>query len=59
MGSDVDGVTDTNRIRPKKSEVFRLWCDNKKINDLIGFKPRYTLKRDYKKRLSGLQIANI
>ncbi len=45
MGSDVELVTDTNRIRPKKSEVFRLWCDNKKINDLIGFKPRYTLEK--------------
>ncbi len=45
MGSDVELVTDTSRIRPKKSEVFRLWCDNKKINDLIGFKPRYTLEK--------------
>jgi NAD dependent epimerase/dehydratase len=51
MESDVELVTDTNRIRPKKSEVFRLWCDNKKINDLTGFKPRYTLEMGLKETI--------
>ena len=30
MHSDVKLITDEQRIRPEKSEVFRLWCDNKK-----------------------------
>ena len=40
MGSDVDFITDKQRIRPEKSEVFRLWCDNTKIEKLTGFKPQ-------------------
>jgi NAD dependent epimerase/dehydratase len=39
MGSDVKFVIDEQRIRPEKSEVFRLWCDNSKIEKLTGFKP--------------------
>lgn len=40
MGSDVKFLTDEQRIRPGKSEVFRLWCDNTKIEKLTGFKPK-------------------
>lgn len=40
MGSDVKFVTDEQRLRPDKSEVFRLWCDNSKIEKLTGFKPK-------------------
>jgi NAD dependent epimerase/dehydratase len=39
MNSDVEFVAEEQRIRPGKSEVFRLWCDNTKINKLTGFKP--------------------
>lgn len=44
MQSDVKFITDIQRIRPKNSEVFRLWCDNSKIKTLTGFTPKYTLK---------------
>jgi NAD dependent epimerase/dehydratase len=44
MGSTVEFVTDTERIRPGKSEVFRLWCDNTKIEQLTGFKPRIDIR---------------
>jgi NAD dependent epimerase/dehydratase len=44
MGSDVEFVTDAERMRPEKSEVFRLWCDNRKLVALTGFKPAYTLR---------------
>ena len=37
-------VEDAQRIRPEKSEVFRLWCDNTKIHELTGFKPEYTIR---------------
>ena len=40
MDSDVKFITDKQRIRPEKSEVFRLWCDNSKIKKLTGFKPQ-------------------
>lgn len=39
MQSDVEFVVDEKRIRPQKSEVFRLWCDNARIRTLTGYKP--------------------
>jgi NAD dependent epimerase/dehydratase len=44
MGSDVEFLTDAQRVRPGKSEVFRLWCDNTKLRELTGFEPRYSLR---------------
>jgi NAD dependent epimerase/dehydratase len=45
MHSDVDFVTDGQRLRPEKSEVFRLWCDNTKIRGLTGFEPEYSIRQ--------------
>lgn len=44
MNSDVKFIVDQQRIRPEKSEVNRLWCDNSLINSLTGFKPRYSIE---------------
>jgi len=44
MGSDIRFVIDEQRIRPEKSEVFRLWCDNSKINKLTGFEPQVDIR---------------
>jgi len=44
MGSGVEFVTDEERIRPKKSEVNRLWCDNTKIRSITNFNSRHDLK---------------
>lgn len=44
MDSDVEFVEDGQRVRPARSEVFRLWCDNGKIRRLTGFEPAYTLR---------------
>ena len=44
MNSDVQFTTDKKRIRPSKSEVFRLWCDNKKIEKLTGFRPKVGIR---------------
>ncbi len=41
MKSDINFITDEQRIRPANSEVFRLWGDNKLINELTGWKPKY------------------
>ncbi|HEY8035317.1 MAG TPA: NAD-dependent 4,6-dehydratase LegB [Methylobacter sp.] len=37
MHSDVEFIVDDQRLRPEKSEVNRLWCDNTKIKALTGF----------------------
>jgi len=44
MDSDVEFIADNQRIRPEKSEVFRLCCDNRLIRELTGFAPKYTLR---------------
>lgn len=44
MGSDVEFIVDQQRLRPEKSEVFRLWCDNSKIRELTGFEPRFSIR---------------
>lgn len=48
MNSTVDFVVDPQRIRPGKSEVQRLWCDNSKINQLTGFEPSYSMDEGIK-----------
>jgi NAD dependent epimerase/dehydratase len=44
MNSGAKLVTDKKRMRPGKSEVFKLWCDSTKIKALTGFEPKYTIK---------------
>ena len=48
MDSDVEFLTDEQRFRPGKSEVFRLWCDNTKIRELTGFMPAYDIRAGLK-----------
>ena len=45
MKSDVRFITDQQRIRPKGSEVFRLWGDNTLIKELTGFQPDYNIQK--------------
>lgn len=44
MGADVAWVTDPARLRPGKSEVFRLHGSNEKIRRLTGWEPQYSLR---------------
>jgi NAD dependent epimerase/dehydratase len=43
MNSDVVLEEDAARIRPAKSEVERLLCDNTKIKELTGYTPKHSL----------------
>jgi len=45
LHSDVQFLTDDQRIRPENSEVFRLKGDNTLIKKLTGFYPKYTLRK--------------
>lgn len=42
MGSDIEIVTDEQRLRPEKSEVDRLWASNAKAQVLLGWSPAYS-----------------
>ena len=49
MKSNVEFLVDPKRIRPEKSEVQRLWCDNSKINKHTGFETSYTIQKGLEK----------
>lgn len=44
MDADVEFVSEAQRLRPEKSEVQRLWCDNGLIHELTGFRPDYSME---------------
>jgi len=54
MKSDVEFIVENKRIRPENSEVFRLWCDNSKINILTGFEPKITIEEGLKKTIDWI-----
>ena len=41
MNTDIEIKTDSQRLRPEKSEVERLWADNSKARRLLGWEPQY------------------
>jgi NAD dependent epimerase/dehydratase len=45
MNSDVRFLEEKQRVRPKNSEVFRLWGDNSKIKSLTGFSSQYSIEQ--------------
>lgn len=49
MGASVEVETEKVRLRPEKSEVERLWCDNAKLERLTAFKPKMTLRQGLEK----------
>jgi len=60
MNSDVEFVHDEQRTRPDKSEVFRLWCDNRRIRELTGFEPEVDLRTGLTKTIEWfVEPANL
>ncbi|NMA73223.1 MAG: SDR family NAD(P)-dependent oxidoreductase [Bacteroidales bacterium] len=53
MDIEVDIQTDERRLRPEKSEVERLWADNKKAKDLLGWEPLYAGRDGFKRGLGA------
>lgn len=51
MGSDIEIVSEQERIRPENSEVKRLWCNNTKLQQLTGFIPLYSMDQGLKKTI--------
>lgn len=50
-------ITETSeRLRPRKSEVFRLFGDNTKINSLTGYVPEYDLTQGLLETVEWFQI---
>lgn len=55
IGKEVKILCDEERIRPDKSEVNRLWADNRKIKELTGWEPRYTLEEGLKETIEWIK----
>lgn len=41
MGAEINIITEDQRLRPEKSEVERLFADNKKAKELMGWQPEF------------------
>lgn len=44
IGTEVEILSDEQRVRPDKSEVERLFCENTKIKTLTNWSPNFTLE---------------
>ncbi len=49
MGADVEFTVDPERLRPSKSEVFRLCGDSSELRKLTGWAPKVTLEEGLRK----------
>jgi NAD dependent epimerase/dehydratase len=56
MKSDVNFILDKERIRPKNSEVYRLWSDNSKLRRLTNFCPKTSIEEGLKKTIDWILI---
>ena len=52
MNSKIKIKKDNKRIRPKNSEVNRLWCNNSKALTMLKWKPKYNNLPGFKKGLN-------
>ncbi len=52
MGAEIEIETDDMRLRPKNSEVERLWADNAKAKLLFGWEPAYGGREGFKRGLA-------
>lgn len=53
MGRDIEIETDPQRVRPEKSEVERLWADNRKARDILNWQPSYAGRDGLRKGLKA------
>lgn len=51
MDADVKWIKDPQRLRPSKSEVFRLLGDNTRIRELTGWQPKVSLEEGLEKTI--------
>ncbi len=59
MNSDIEFISESLRMRPPKSEVQRLCCDNQKMYQLTGFQSEITLREGLQKQSNGFLIVTI
>ncbi|HRV53105.1 MAG TPA: NAD-dependent 4,6-dehydratase LegB [Bacteroidia bacterium] len=55
MNKNISIITDSQRVRPDKSEVERLFCDNTKIVSNTNWRPQHTLEEGLKQTIKFLE----
>jgi NAD dependent epimerase/dehydratase len=55
MGKRVNIESDATRLRPERSEVMRLICDNSKARELVGWEPRTSLEEGLKRTITYIR----
>ncbi len=55
MNVDLSIKTDDQRVRPGKSEVERLYCNNEKIKEITSWKPNYDLRKGLTETIEWLK----
>ena len=55
MGKEISIIEENKRIRPKNSEVERLFCDNSKLLNETKWKPRFTLNQGLEETISWME----
>lgn len=55
INSDAKIISDEERLRPEKSEVFRLYGDNTKLQEHTKWKPNYNLDEGIKETIDWLR----
>lgn len=53
MGVEIQIETEDTRLRPDASEVERLWCDNTKAAELIGWQPSHAGLEGFRRGLTS------
>lgn len=54
-GTDISIISDDERMRPSKSEVMTLLCNNRKSRELVGWEPTFTLEDGLKETIRYVQ----
>jgi len=54
-GVEMEITSDNQRIRPGKSEVERLWCNNEKAKNLIGWTPKTSLDKGLSETIAWIE----
>lgn len=48
-------VTDPARLRPAKSEVYRLWADSRKAREILGWSPQVSLEEGLRRTIDWIE----
>lgn len=55
IGKKIKIECEEDRLRPEKSEVNRLWCDNKKAKEILMWQPKYSIDEGLKETINWIE----